>query len=154
MIDLVKADDVRLMINGVEVQPMNYFDYVKSFHEKFERNYTGKPRLLRPEQLEFRTKFLMEEMVEFRDAHGRDDLVGCLDALVDLIYVALGTAEWMGLPFDDAFKIVHMKNMEKVAAKTADDSKRGYALDIVKPENWVGPEEELSQLLKEKSEGA
>jgi len=58
------------------------------------------------------------------------------DGLIDLVYIALGMAYRMGLPFHEGFKRVHEANMRKVRAQTPEDSKRGSTLDIVKPDGW------------------
>ena len=65
-----------------------------------------------------------------------------LDALVDLVYVALGTAYLHGFgpqKFNEAWRRVHEKNMEKIRAPSADHSKRGSAFDVIKPAGWTPP---------------
>lgn len=70
----------------------------------------------------------------------RRDLHGQLDALVDLSYVTHGTAVMQGIRrFDEAFCAVHRANMGKVRAESADQSKRGTKLDVVKPKGWSAP---------------
>ena len=63
------------------------------------------------------------------------DLALQADALVDLVYVALGTGVMMGLPWQQLWDDVHRANMGKVRGV----GKRGHAVDLVKPEGWVGP---------------
>lgn len=58
------------------------------------------------------------------------------DGLIDLVYVALGTAYHHGVDFDEGWRRVHEKNMQKVLAKSADESKRGYRFDVIKPKTW------------------
>ena len=90
----------------------------------------------------YRTKFMLEELLEFADAQYRADLPAAADALVDLVYVALGTAHLMGLPFDELWRTVQLANLQKERATGADDprSKRGHHLDVVKPVGWQAPD--------------
>jgi predicted HAD superfamily Cof-like phosphohydrolase len=66
------------------------------------------------------------------------------DALIDLVYVALGTADLMGLPWEKMFEEVQRANMAKERAKSADESMaktgRGHVLDVVKPAGWTPPD--------------
>ena len=119
---------------------INYFDDVAAFHEKFDLAYDGPPRELPPELLEFRWKFLNEELNEFKQGLLDDDLEQQLDALVDLVYVALGTAYLMGLPFQEVWSEVQACNMRKVkAGPNGEGSKRGSPHDVIKPPGWEGP---------------
>jgi predicted HAD superfamily Cof-like phosphohydrolase len=62
------------------------------------------------------------------------------DALVDIVYVAMGTAYMMGLPWQQLWDEVQRSNMDKVRASDASQSKRKNSLDVVKPQGWVGPD--------------
>lgn len=114
------------------------------FHRRFGLPAAGDgpPTLLTDDVWAFRKKFLLEELDEACEAHDAGDLAGFLDALVDLVYVALGTAHLGRLPFDEAFAEVQRANLSKVRAAGADDprSKRGHALDVVKPPGFVPPD--------------
>lgn len=125
---------------------MNLFKSIEEFHQRFQLNGPEKPSALSPEQIEFRTQFLYEELHEYQDATVINDLEGQLDALVDLVYVALGTAYLHGFDFNEAFRRVHAANMGKVRAERQEDSKRGSTFDVVKPEGWTPPD--LSDLVK------
>ena len=118
---------------------MNLFQMIAEFHTKYELTYTGVPRTLDEELSEFRVLFMREEWEEYVDASASADLEGQLDALVDLVYVALGTAYLHGFDFNEAFKRVHEANMKKVRAVSNQDSKRGTTYDVVKPEGWEPP---------------
>lgn len=109
------------------------------------------------ELLEFRFKFLAEEMTEWKDSgdelleilsdekvhHGlvANRLEDQLDAMVDLIYVALGNVVLQGMApvFIEAWRRVHEANMKKVRAQSAEESKRGSTFDVVKPPGWTPP---------------
>ena len=112
---------------------------IHQFHSKFGLYYGGGPRELPVQLAEFRVKFMQEELDEYGQACAQRDLEGQLDALVDLVYVAMGTAYQQGLDFDEAWRRVHAANMKKVRAASADESKRGSSFDIVKPPGWTAP---------------
>ena len=122
-------------------------DNIKDFHEKFQLPSAPIPSFLPPELLDFRVKFLQEELDEFIIAHRCKDLAGCLDALVDLVYVALGTAYLMNVPFNAAWDAVHTANMAKVRAERASDSKRSSSFDVIKPPGWTAPN--ITQVIEE-----
>lgn len=124
---------------------------VKAFHTKFKLNMPEKPTVLPPDVFEFRNKFLAEELQEFREAWEDHDLVKMFDSLLDLVYVAKGTALLMGITpelWEYGFNQVQQANMTKVRAASAEESKRGSTLDVIKPEGWVGPEASLEAALK------
>jgi dCMP deaminase len=123
---------------------MSYFRDVGEFNRKFDLPMCGDgpPTLLDEDLLLFRTKFMVEELQEFRDACSSGNLPEAADALVDLVYVALGTAHMMRVPFDECWIEVQRANMQKVRANGANDpkSKRKHQLDVVKPEGWQPPD--------------
>lgn len=120
--------------------PLSNFEDVAAFHEKFGLRCDGGPAILDSETSRFRLKFLEEELMEFRVSVISDDLPGMADALVDLVYVAMGTAYMMGLPWQQLWNEVQRANMSKVRANNVDESKRGSALDVIKPTGWKGPD--------------
>ncbi len=123
---------------------MSYFDSVRQFHLKVLGLEDVKPTFEMPVSMQQRLNFMEEEIHELSDAHSNMDLVGVADALADLVYVALGTAHMLGIPFDEVFKVVHAANMQKQQGIT----KRGMLYDAVKPAGWVGPEEQIETILK------
>lgn len=121
------------------------FEDVGDFHKKFglpRRELGREPALLDTETLRYRTAFMQEELGEFVEAADRGDMAGMLDALVDLAWVAMGTAHYMGAPFDDAWDEVLRANMEKTRGipGTDDGHKRGTAEVIRKPAGWRPPD--------------
>ena len=125
----------------------NFHRDVLAFHKKFELPIEKYPAFPSNEILEFRVKFLKEELDEFNEAINNENIVKAFDALIDIVYVALGTAAFMNLPFQQGWDIVHNANMTKIRARKASDSKRGTTYDIVKPPNWVAPDMMLHSLL-------
>ena len=122
---------------------MSYFESVAEFHAKILRQDQPTPQLIDETSLLNRIRFMEEEIMELQTAYQLDDLAGVADALADLVYVALGTAYQMGVPFDAVWAAVHKANMTKARGVT----KRGMAIDAVKPVDWVGPEAEITEAL-------
>jgi len=117
----------------------NYQD-VRDFHEKFEVPMAPEPTLLDLLTMQYRIDFLQEELNEIDEAYQGDDLHGVADGLVDLVYVALGTAALMGLPWQALWSEVQRANISKVRTPNAAASKRNNSLDVIKPDGWVGPD--------------
>lgn len=145
------------------------FSDVGDFHKKFGLHYveaTGEGTLAEPQDvpedlLGFRIKFLFEELQEFLEGIGYDfagakmwdtieatfdrftdevDHPKSADALIDLVYVAMGTAHLLGYPWRELWDDVQRANMDKVrAAADGSDSVRGSSYDVVKPPGWEAP---------------
>lgn len=141
------------------------FEDIKDFHTKFGLEYKGPPRRLPADLGEFRIGFIAEELAEYitpkSEQHKR--IVGMIqayyadmgsavtlekqfDALIDLVYVALGTAYLQGFAFDEGWRRVHEANMRKIRATHASQSLRGSTNDVVKPPGWTAPD--LSDLVQ------
>lgn len=123
------------------------FADVGAFHRKFGLPHTDDEHLpcLLPEDVwEFRLKFLREELQETIDAHAEGDLAKFFDGLMDLVYVALGTAHMAHLPWAEGWDEVQRANMAKERSSGAGDerSSRGHTLDVVKPAGWTPPDVE------------
>ena len=137
------------------------FNDVGDFHDRFGLpRFTGQGvQPFTKEMLGFRIQFLLEEVKEFIDAcQGELDIdsrgkfqvifgqsvsidhAEAFDALIDLVYVAMGTAHFMRYPWQEGWNEVQRANMAKVRATSAEDSKRGTALDVVKPPSWRAPD--------------
>lgn len=141
---------------------------IAEFHKKFELDYKGKPRGLDYKLEEFRAMFMNEEVDEWKLANHRLVLIGeeiedstrlfnsppinkaevtsllskSLDAIIDLIYVALGTAYLQGFKsemIEEAWRRVHEANMKKIRAQRPEDSQRQSTFDVVKPPGWTPP---------------
>jgi predicted HAD superfamily Cof-like phosphohydrolase len=141
----------------VEFNPMKD---IREFHVKFGLEYEGRPRSLYNENMDmFRFRFLVEELDEYQRSiiALRQELTlppeidkdpgiiveklgQALDALVDLTYVAMGTAYLHGFDFEEAWRRVHEANMRKVRVERPEDSKRGSGFDVIKPDGWEPPD--------------
>lgn len=86
-----------------------------------------------------RLRHLKEELSELALAVVTDDVARQADAIADLVYVALGTAWMMGLPFTTVWSMVHLANMQKVLVDTP---KR-----VGKPDGWQDPIADIERLI-------
>jgi len=129
------------------------FDDVGMFHEKFGlRNSWVMPNNVGPEAisdelLQFRINFLKEELQEFIDGSEAMDDCAMADALIDLVYVAMGTAHLFGYPWQELWADVQRANMAKQRATRADQSSRNTTYDVIKPEGWEPPK--TAKILRE-----
>ena len=112
---------------------------VREFHEKFCLGPLTSPGFLPNEHMKSRLDFIQEEFDELKTAVFNEDIVEAFDALIDIVYVVVGTAYLMGLPMGDGWDEVHSTNMAKVRVARASDSKRKSEFDVVKPEGWRKP---------------
>lgn len=79
------------------------FKDVLEFHTKFDLPRGSVARPMNDEMFTFRTGFLNEELAEFSSARRVDNLVAAIDALLDLNYVAIGTALFVGMNTNISF---------------------------------------------------
>lgn len=94
--------------------------------------------------LDFRIKFLYEELKELRDA---DNAADAIDALIDLCVVAIGTLDAFDVNIYEAWNRVHSANMKKqVGIKESRPNPLGLP-DLVKPEGWVAPDHDDNRSL-------
>lgn len=115
------------------------FNDVGKFHEKFGLPFvegsgwkqTEPPRPIDEATRDFRMKFLLEELTELAEGYGLElewtlkpapsdewpckeqDLPKIADSLVDLVYVALGTAHLHMLPWEKLWEEVQRANITK-----------------------------------------
>ena len=104
---------------------------------------------LSEELKEWFLKALHEEITEYREGWEQGDIIEQVDAIIDLIYFAVGRLQQMGLTRDQAMKCfmaVHTANMTK---KRGTQAKRGnLEADAVKPDGWISPEEGIYNILQ------
>ncbi len=127
------------------------FDDVKDFSDKFGLPYPEKPALPAADVMRYRDIFLEEELEELQEAYDDGNLVKFVDALVDLVYVAYGTAIFAGVSpeqWRECWDAVHDANMAKRRASNEGESKRSSILDVIKPPGWKSPEDTIAQVLE------
>lgn len=89
--------------------------------------------------LQFRIRFLEEELNELKSALTSEDVV---DALIDLCVVAIGTLDAFDVDAHKAWDEVLDANMKKEpGVKPSRPNPLGLP-DLIKPEGWVGPNHE------------
>jgi len=87
-----------------------------------------------------RIEFIEEEFTELVAAVYEDNQAEALDALVDIVVMAMGTAWAMSWDFETAWNKVHKANMEKYAVRGKADGNRIVICKLVKPPSWVHPD--------------
>ena len=114
------------------------FNKVHNFHIAFNHSCPEKPELLPKDRVAKRYSWMVEELEEFQAANSIHDQA---DAMVDLIYFALGTLVEMGVRPGQLLDIVHSANMKKLWP----DGKVHYGPDgkVIKHPSWSPPEPEL-----------
>jgi len=123
---------------------------IDNFHKKYGFEKNEKIDIPNNSELiNFRTAFLMEELAEYTNAITKKDAAGALDALVDIVYIALGTAWLFNLPFEKAWNEVQKANMSKIRAEDK-TGKRGTKFDVVKPKDWKAPN--IEKIIEEERE--
>lgn len=115
---------------------------VEAFHRVMGAGIGEFPAIRNPE---LRAALIYEEAGETCSAIEAGDLVGAIDGLCDLIYVALGTAVEFGIDLAPFWREVHASNLRKAGGPTREDGKR------LKPPGWTPPD--LARVLAEQTGG-
>lgn len=120
----------------------NEWGKVKEFHQKFNHPVSERPVLLSAERVQKRYKWMKEEIDEFNAANS---IVDQADAMIDVIYFALGTLVEMGIPPANLFSIVHEANI----AKLWEDGLPHYDEDgkTIKSPKWKDPSPALKEII-------
>lgn len=113
-------------------------DAARFNHEIVGYPLPAQPELMSDDRAGFRADFMQEELDEFRKAQKEGDLDGAVDAIIDLMYVAAGAMNEMGVAIQPTWDEVHRANMKK---KRGSQTKRpgGKGFDAIKPEGWTAP---------------
>ena len=91
------------------------------------------------EFLDFRIKFLQEELLETQTAVANKDPEEVVDGLIDLCVVAIGTLDAFAVDPYKAWETVLDANMSKsIGIKPSRPNKLGVP-DLVKPDDWAPP---------------
>jgi predicted HAD superfamily Cof-like phosphohydrolase len=126
------------------------WELVKEFHYRFDVPNRETPTLLTADRVEKRARWMMEEVEEFRAA---GTIAEQADAMIDVIYLALGTLVEMGVRPQELFRIVHEANM----SKCWEDGKPRYRESdgkVIKPPAWKDPIPRIErEIERQKSEG-
>lgn len=140
---------------------------VTRFHLRLGLPVADRLTIIPKKEFEDRARFIHEELEELEDAgdrlyHGDTDmatLAQVFDALIDIVYVAVGTAVQMGFPWQNGWDLVQTANMQK---ERGPDDGTGHKLGVVKPAGWRPPniaaclhdfEVQVKELLADAPEG-
>ena len=102
-----------------------YISEVEEFNAAMGKPNTYKPNIPDEKEWMFVYNFILEELEEYAEACQEGDIIGVLDALCDITYVATGNGVMLhGLKdkFQDAYAEVQVSNMSK-ACKTEEEAK-------------------------------
>ncbi|GAC1502760.1 MAG: hypothetical protein NVS1B10_07610 [Candidatus Saccharimonadales bacterium] len=108
------------------------------------------PKLLPIEEATWLRKALWEEVKEFQDAHWNYDLIGSVDALIDLLYFTIGGLYRLGLNEDQieaCFALVHSANLTKKLGVKPTRPQDGTVADAIKDSRFTDPKELIREVL-------
>jgi len=119
------------------------WEAVKLFHEKFGHPAPAIPTMIDGKRARSRGTWMLEETAEFLTA---DNIYEQADAMIDLIYFALGTLVEMGVEPEELFNVVQQANMGKLweDGKPRYNKKDGK---VIKPDNWEDPKPKIKTLI-------
>ena len=113
---------------------------VRDFHQAFKSPVLETPTIPDFSRVYLRQNLLVEEVNELGVASSKGDIVEVMDAIIDSMYVLIGTAHEFGLAhlLEDCFDEVHQSNMSKL-------DKNGNPVfredgKILKGENYFRPD--------------
>jgi predicted HAD superfamily Cof-like phosphohydrolase len=112
------------------------YDMVSDFQTKMGQPVADKPTQMQFVRREQRFNYMAEELEEFIHAK---TVVDQADAMIDLIYLAVGTMVELGVKPEPLFEIVHNANMSKLwpDGKPKLNPETGK---VIKPPTFVRPE--------------
>lgn len=116
---------------------------------------TGHKRVLTVDELTAIRYRIEEELQELEISQQNLDIIGSVDALLDLIYFALGAVYRLGLTPEETqacFEAIHFCNMRKKSGVVKKRFVKGVE-DAVKPVDWEGPERKMHQILFGENDG-
>jgi len=89
---------------------------LSEFHAAFNYTYPDTLSIPEPEEFALRQRILQEEVDELKEAGEIGDIVAVADAVVDCLYILVGTAQKFGFSdrLEELFDEVHRSNMSKL----------------------------------------
>ena len=123
---------------------MTNFQKVKKFMVTFGQEVKSKPSFSSEKINKLRFNLIKEELDEFKQALGNNDLLEVADALTDILYVTYGAGHAFGIDLDACFEEVQNSNMSKLG----NDGKPIYNDQgkVMKGPNYFKPD--LSKFIK------
>lgn len=118
------------------------WEKVRAFQKAMEQPFRDTPAKMTRRRRAKRCSWMKEELMEFRMAA---EVTEQVDALIDLIYLALGSLVEMGVKPDIPFNLVHQANMAKL---WGDGRPRLVDGKVKKPRGWKAPDDEIREWLE------
>ena len=118
------------------IMPTKWHHDIKKMHEHYGFTLNAADTEKLQAFLDFRIKFLQEELTEMQNAETADDVV---DALIDMCVVAIGTLDLLQVDSQRAWDRVLRANMLKRVGVKETRQQDGSLPDLVKPEGWRAP---------------
>lgn len=138
---LTPTEEAKIALLASMTKGLDYaFLQVREFHHSFSHPVADEPKLMEYKRAIIRAKWMREELEEFLDVK-KQTVVDQCDAMLDLIYFALGTLVEIGVLPQSLMDIVQDANMSKlhmidgVPTVVKDDIGK-----VQKPAGWVAPE--------------
>jgi predicted HAD superfamily Cof-like phosphohydrolase len=94
------------------------------------------------QRLQFRLQLLTEEYNELRQSLDDADAAETVDALIDIVVIALGTLQLCNVDIDKAWSTVMAANMAKTRGSKPGRPSDGW--DLAKPHDWVAPDHQTN----------
>lgn len=119
---------------------MSYQDDVNKFMEAADQRIklVAYPEFdISDPQTELYMKLIQEEFDETLDAFSKADTIGVADGLADMVWVIMGLASSLGIPFDKVWDEVRASNMSKVVDGKLIKREDGK---VLKPEGYFRPD--------------
>lgn len=115
------------------------YELVKDFQKMAEQPIREFPQFLSRQRCNIRCKWMREEIEEFENS---DTVYEQADAIIDLLYYAIGSLVEMGVKPDELFMLVHEYNVKKLIGKQCDRDGK-----IMKPYGWRHPDKEIKEII-------
>jgi len=94
------------------------------------------------DRLRFRLQLLQEEFSELHTAVDCADAAETVDALIDIVVIALGTLQLCDIDLHKAWSTVMAANMAKTRGSKPGRPSDGW--DLAKPHDWVAPDHQTN----------
>ena len=128
---------------------MNVFKHIDEFNRRvigIDRDFIAP---LNNNEFDWLRGALHEELSEMYKAWLEGDIPGQVDALIDLMYFAVGGLTRLGLTPEQSeacFAVIHAANMTKMKGRKARAVE--HDMDAVKPTGWEAPETAIKLILE------
>lgn len=116
------------------------YNLVKEFQSQAGQIVNNTPTYLSRERVLVRYQWMLDEIKEFLEAN---NIYQQADAIMDLLYYALGTLVEMGIKPDELFILLHEWNLKKISSTVCYDENG----KVLKPKGWRHPDKEIKEII-------